>query len=484
MNDKDNLASALIFKYTEQLLVQGMTFILNIVLARLLLPSDYGVLSVLMIFISLSQVFVQSGLNTALVQRPVVDDEDYQTVFWSTIVIALLLYCVVYLATPWIGSFYDIENFSSYLRTLALILFPGAVNSIQIAKLCRTLDFKRLMISSVSAVVFAGFCSVLIALNGGGIWSLVVQQLVNQVSVTIILFFMTRWVPRARFSRERFQKLFSFGSRIMCVNLVETLFGNIRSLVVGKKYDTAVLGYYDRGNQFPDAVVRNINMTLMSVMFPVYSRHQNDKQALKEMVRRTMMMSSFVVWPMMVGLCVVARPFVIAVLTEKWAPCIPYIQILCFSYVFMPIHTANHQAINAMGEGVVSLRLTIVRRVVDVSCILIAAFLFDTPIALAWGAVISMALGSFINAFPNRRLLGYKYSEQVKDILPCVAVSLLMGVAIYPISFFISDMSDLLFTQIAAGIVIYFALAALFRLESFSLIVRLVRQNVSRLRSK
>lgn len=482
MNDKDNLASAIIFKYTEQLLVQGMTFLLNIVLARLLLPSDYGVLSVLLIFISLSQVFVQSGLNTALVQRPDVDDVDYQTVFWATMCIALILYCIVYLVAPWIGSFYYIENFEKYLRILALILFPGAINSIQIAKLSRTMDFKKLMVSSVSAVLFAGFCSVLIALNGGGIWSLVIQQLVNQVSVTIILFFMTRWVPRAMFSRERFQKLFSFGSRIMCVNLVETLFGNIRSLVVGKKYDTAVLGYYDRGNQFPDAFVRNINMTLMSVMFPVYSRHQNDKRALKEMVRRTMMMSSFIVWPMMVGLCVVARPFVIAVLTEKWAPCIPYIQILCFSYVFMPIHTANHQAINAMGEGDVSLRLTIIRRAVDVTCILVAAFFFDTPIALAWGAAISMALGSFINAFPNRRLLDYKYSEQLRDILPCVMVSLLMGVTIYPISLFIYDMSNLLFAQIATGVVIYFALAALFRLEALSLIVRLVRQNVSRLR--
>lgn len=478
------LASALIFKYSEQLLVQGMAFVLNIVLARLLIPSDYGVLSVLMIFISLSQVFVQSGLNTALVQRLDVDDEDYQTVFWATMGIALLIYFIVFFSAPVIGSFYSIDNFPKYLRTLALILFPGAVNSIQVAKLSRAMDFKKLMISSVSAVMLAGFCSVLVAMNGGGIWSLVFQQLANQFSITLILFFITKWVPRIRFSFERFRKLFSFGSKVMCVNLVETLFGNIRSLVVGKKYNTAVLGYYDRGNQFPDAFVRNINMTLMSVMFPVYSRNQSDKAALKEMVRRTMIMSSFIVWPMMVGLCVVARPFVIAVLTEKWEPCIPYVQILCFSYVFMPIHTANHQAINAMGEGGASLKLTIVRRVVDVSCILIATFFFGTPIALAWAAVISMAIGSFINAFPNRRLLDYKYSEQIKDILPCTMIALLMGIAIYPISHLISDMSDLLFTQIISGIVIYFVLAALFRLEALTLTVHLIRQYVSKWKSK
>lgn len=480
MTGTGNITSALIYKYTEQLLVQGMSFVLNIILARLLLPSDYGVLSVLLIFISLSQVFVQSGLNTAVIQRSDVDDEDYQTVFWASIFIAILVYAVVYLAAPFIESFYDIEEFSSYLRILALVLFPGAVNSIQIAKLSRVMDFRRLMISSVSAVLLSGCCSIFLALGGFGIWSLVFQQLINQCTVTVIMFFMTRWIPRFSFSPERFRRLFSFGSRIMCVNLVESLFGNIRTLVVGKKYDTAVLGYYDRGNQFPDAFVKNINMTLMSVMLPVYSRNQDDRVALKEMVRRTMMVSSFIVWPMMVGLCVVARPFTIAILTDKWIPCIPYIQILCFSYVFMPIHTANHQAINAMGEGGISLKLTFVRRVVDVSCIFVAVFLFESPIALAWGAVVSMAVGSFINSFPNRRLLGYRYSEQIRDILPCVFISLLMGALIYPIAFFVTDMSNLLFIQIIAGIVCYFSLAVLFRVKAFSMIMEYARSLVAR----
>lgn len=463
----------LFWKLLERFGTQGIQFIIQIILARLLFPEDYGILALVVIFTNIAQVFVKSGLSTSIIQKKEVDNTDLSSVFYVSLGIASFLYVGLYFASPLVATFYANQTLIPVLRVLALTLFPGAFNSIQNALVARTMRFKRLFYSSVGAGIVSGIIGIYLAYHSFGVWSLVFQQLSNQVIITLILWFTVRWRPSFTFSLERVKILYSFGWKLLVSSLIATVFQDLRSLIIGKVYSPAMVGYYNRGKQFPQLVISNINGSIQSVMLPTLASHQDDPVRVKAMMRRAIVTSSFIVFPMMIGLAVIAEPLVILLLTEKWLPAVPFLQIFCFINALMPIHTANLQAVNAMGRSDIFLKLEIIKKVYGL--IILAVALPFGVYMLALSGVISSVISSFVNAHPNKDLLNYSYGEQFGDVLPSLLLSIVMGGSIYLFNFLSLSPLVTMLLQILTGVIIYPSLAYLFKLECFSYIRETVR---------
>ena len=479
-NEKKSIFSALIWKFSERFGVQLSQFVLQLVLARILDPEHYGVLSMMVIFTTLANVFIQRGFNTALIQNKDVTEEDYSSVFYITLGIAAVLYGILFAAAPLIARFYNMPTLTQPFRVLCLVLFPGALNSIQLAKVSRALDFKKIFRSNVAAILVSGAAGIALALLGGGLWALVVQYLLNVTVACLMMWFTVRWRPRPVCNLQRVKVLFSFGWKLLVSGLIDTLSQELRSLVIGKKYAADTLAYYNRGKQFPQFIINAINTAVQSVMLPAMSANQDDRSKVKTMMRNSIMLSSFIIFPMMAGLAGVAEPLVTLVLTEKWLPCVPYMRIYCFTLAFYPVHTCNLQAINAMGRSDIFLKLEIIKKAMSIGSLCIAVFCFDSPIAIAMTGVFTSLISCFINASPNKKLVGYSYLEQMKDILPSLLIAAVMFGAVLCVELLRLDSLVTMVVQVAVGVVVYIGLAALLRLEPFRFLLNLLKKKLKK----
>ena len=479
-SEKSVVIKSLIFKFLERVGYQGIAFVVQIFLARLLDPTDYGMLTMLTIFISISQVFVQSGLNTALIQRKDVTENDYSSIFYVSLFISIALYIVLFFAAPFIAAFYNMAQLEPVLRVLALVLIPGAFNSIQNAKVAREMRFKELMYCTIGSVVISGAVGITMAFMGMGVWALVGQQLAGRVSICVLLLLIVKWRPKLVLEWHRVNTLFSFGWKLLVSALVDVIFRELQSLVIGKKYDAGMLGYYNRGKQFPDIIINNINGAIQSVMLPALSKHNGDSEKIKSMMRRSIVTSSFLIFPICMGLAVTAEPMVHLVLTDKWLPCVPYLQAYCFVYAFWPIHTANLQALNAQGRSDMFLILEVIKKSYGVGILIVTLVFFDTPLAIVLGQCCTTLLSCFVNASPNKKLLNYGYGEQMHDILPSIAITAVMGGAAYSVMFLKLSAAITLPIQVALGVTVYVLLAKLFKLECFDYILNMFKKILKR----
>lgn len=470
--------SSLIWKLLERGGTQGIQFIIQIFLARLLSPNDYGTIALITVFIALANVFVQSGFNTSLIQKQNVDEKDFSSVFYISLLIAGILYIILFFIAPMIADFYSIQELTNIIRVLSITLFFGALNSIQNAIISRKMAFKNLFYSSLGAIIVSGIIGIILAYKGFGVWTLVYQQLVNQFLICLILWFTVKWRPQLLFSFQRVKDLFSFGGKLLLSALIDTGYREMTNLIVGKIYIPAMLGYYNRGNQFPNLIVSNLNSSIQSVIFPVLVSVQDDKRRIKEIMRRAIVTSSYMVFPAMMGLIVIAEPMIRLILTEKWLPCVPYLRLFCLSYALWPIHTANLQAINAIGRSDIFLKLEIIKKIVGVSIIIITSRY--SPLMMALGTVFGGIIGSFINSYPNKKLLNYSYFEQIKDILPSVVLSVIMGIIAYSVIFL--DLSDsvTIILQIIVGGITYVLLSYIVKLECFMYLLKIIKNRRGR----
>jgi O-antigen/teichoic acid export membrane protein len=465
--DGKKIGKGLLWKLMERFGVQGVQFILQIILARLLNPEHYGALSLMIIFTTIANVLIQNGFNTALIQNKDVQDEDYSSVFWVTLMGAAGIYGILFLCAPLIAAAYKMPDLVWPLRVLALMLFPGAMNSVQLAKVSREMNFKKVFFSNIGGILVSGIVGIIIAYRGGGLWALVAQTLLNIVVVCIVMFATVRWRPRLVLNFKRIGTLFSFGWKLMVSSLIDTLYQDVRSLVIGLKYSSATLGYYNRGKQFPQFLINSVNGAVQSVMLPAMSAEQENKYKVKSIMRNAVMMSAYIIFPIMAGLAGVAEPLVKVLLTDKWLPCVPYLQIYCFSFAFYPVHTSNLQAINAMGRSDIFLKLEIIKKSIGLSALAIAVFCFKSPIAIALTGAITTLLSCFINAAPNRKLIDYSYFEQMRDILPSFGAALGMLAAVLAIGLLPLAPIYLLLIQIPAGIAAYLLISVVFRMRAF-----------------
>lgn len=477
-SNRKKVISGLFWRFAERSGAQTIQFVVQIILARLLTPSDYGLIGLITVFISISLVFAQSGLGQALVQRKNADNADFSTVFYFSLVFSIVIYFVLFLCAPLIADFYVEEQLTRIIRILGITVVIGAVNSVQQAYVQKTMQFKRFFWSTLTGTIISAVVGIAMAYGGFGVWALVGQQISNQAVNTVVLWFTVKWRPERLFSVMKAKQLFSFGWKLLCSSLIDTIYNNLYSLIIGKFYSAEELGYYNRGKQFPMIIMQNINMVIDSVMFPVFTEVQDVKDRLKAMVRRSIVTSTFFIFPVMAGLAAIAEPLTRILLTDKWLSAVPFIQFCCFIYAFWPIHTANLQAVKAVGRSDIFLKLEIIKKFIGV-IILIITIPFGLYAMMA-GQCISTLLSSFINASPNKKLFGYSYREQLADIFPAFVLSLFMCGIVWSVTLFKLNVWLTMIIQIVIGIAVYAAGAKLFKLESLEYLMNIVKERTNR----
>ena len=381
MQRTGNVISNFIWRFAERCGAQLVTFIVSIVLARILAPEDYGTIALVTVFTTILQVFVDSGLGTALIQKKNADDLDFSSVFYFNFVVCLVLYAAMFMAAPVIAKFYGDVTLTPIIRVISLTIVISGVKGIQQAYVSKNMLFKRFFFSTIGGTIFSAFIGIGLAKAGYGVWALVAQQLSNATVDTVILWITVRWRPRKNFSWERLKGLLSFGWKLLVSSLLDTCYNNLRNLIIGKMYSPSDLAFYNQGDKFPKLIVTNINTSIDSVLLPTMSSAQDDRERVKNMTRRAIKTSTYVMAPLMMGLAFCATPIVKLVLTDKWLPCVPFLRIFCITYMFWPVHTANLNAINAMGRSDWFLRLEIIKKIMGMAILLSTMWFRVMPMA-------------------------------------------------------------------------------------------------------
>lgn len=473
-NNKEVIITSLFWRYGERISAQGVQFVVSIILARLLSPKEYGYIGLIIAFIAIGNVFVQSGFGNALIQKADVTEEDFSSVFFVSIFIGIIIFIVMFFLAPVIAKFYGEPILISPIRVLSLMLIFAGINTVQQAYVSRKMIFRKFFFATIIGTIVSAVVGISLAYTGFGIWALVWQQLTNQIVGTMVLWVTVKWRPKASFSVVRINELFSFGGKLLVSSLLDSIYNNMYTFVLGKTYKADIVGYYNRGKNIPNLVITNINSSIQSVLFPALSKEQSDPIRVKQLVRRSIVTSTFLIFPCMAGLGATAKGLTIILLTEKWLPSVPFMQFCCFIYAFWPIHTANLQAISAIGRSDIYLKLEIIKKIIGVVIIVITLPLGIYPMMI--GNCINTVIASFLNAYPNKRLLSYSYIEQMRDILPSFILSVFMMSVILCFNFLNWNPWLTLATQVIVGILIYVFGAKIFKFESFEYIISTSKQ--------
>jgi len=481
-NIKNKTLKGLFWSFFERIGSHLVSFLVSIILARLLMPEEYGIIAIVLVFVNICNVFINSSFSQALVQKKDADDTDFSSVFYFNIVFSVALYAILYFCAPVIARFYEMEVLSPVLRVLGVGLLFSSANSVQKAKVSRDMQFKKFFFSTLGGTLASAAIGIIMAYLGFGVWALVAQNLSNTIINTVILFITIKWRPRLLFSFSKLKVLFSYGWKILVASLISVLYEDFRSLYVGKLYSADDLAFYTRGKQFPHLIVDNINTSISSVLFPVISNKQGDISTVKGMTRRAIKTSAYILTPMLFGLAAVAEPLVLLLLTEKWLPCVPFLQILCINSALMPLQTANLQAINALGRSDISLKLEIVKKIFGFLMVLIFARI--SVIAMTWAGVATGIVALIMNISPNKKLFGYGFIEQMKDILPFWLMSGVMAACVTAVSLLNLPTTIELVVMVLIGAIVYILLSVVFKVESFTYILNTAKPIFSKLKRK
>ena len=478
MDKKQSVITNFIWRLLERGGTYVMNFIVSVVLARLLEPSLYGSIALVTAITAILQVFVDSGMANSLIQKKDTDDLDYSSVFYFNLVFCLLLYLGLFLAAPLIGRIYHDMSLVPVVRVLGLTIVVSGVKNVQQAYVAKTMQFRRFFFATLGGTVFSAAVGITLAYLGYGVWALVFQQLLNVTVNTVILWLTVGWKPKRVFSWQRLGGLISYGWKLLISQLLDTAYLKLYQFIIGLRYSTADLAYYNKGDQFPNLIMENTNASLDSVLLPVLSSEQDDKTRVREMTRRAIRVSTYVLMPLMAGLAVCSEPLVRLLLTEKWLPSVRYMQLFCLYYAFWPLHTANLNAIKATGHSGIFLYLEIIKKVLE-TAVLLVTMRFGV-MAIMLGLLFNGFASVAINAWPNKKLLAYSIPQQFKDTFPALALSLLMGAAILPVTW--TGLPDLvkLIIMVPAGMAVYVGGSVLFKLDSFRYIWEVVLKLLQR----
>lgn len=471
---KDASTSGIIYRFFERLLAHLVNLIVSIVLARILMPEDYGIISLINVFITICNVFVTDGLSSGLIQKKDPDELDFSSIFWVSILLSILLYFVIFFCAPFIADFYENELIRPVLRVVALRIPIAAFSSVQGAYVSKKLLFKKFFWSTLTGTIVSGIVGVIMALLGFGVWALVAQLLLNPFIDTIFLFIFVGWRPHFKFSFKRFKNIFSFGWKVLVSGLIADVYEELRSLIIAKKYSSADLAFYSKGNQFPSILGNNVSTAISSVMFPVFSEAQNDKVLLKKMVRRSMSLATYILCPLLIGFASVAESFVSIVLTDKWLPAVPYMYIFCLFYIFKPIKNINKSSIKALKKSGLDLMINIVEKVIGIA--LIFAFLWSGPFYLALGALITYVVASIMNIVANSILLKYTVFEQLKDIVPSFLLALISCAPSFFFKYLRWNVYLTLVIQVLVPVIIFVGISYIFKIEQFNYILNMIKE--------
>lgn len=471
---KKKTVNGVIWSAIDRFSTQGIQFVFSILIARLLMPSDYGVIAMLGIFLAVSNTFIDSGFGTALVQKANRTETDFSTVFYFNIVVAIILYGLLWLASPYIAAFYNIPMLKDVTRVVALTLIFSALGGIQGAKLSIAINFKTRAIISLISALSTGCLGLYLAYSGYGAWALVFQTVFSSLLNTILLWCFVRWMPSLVFSWQSFRQLFSFGSKLLASALLDTIYNNVYTLIIGKVYSSSSLGLYSRASGLAQYPSSNITGVLQSVTFPVLCSIQNDEERLADAYKRFIRMSAFVVFPLMIGLASVAEPFIRVVLTDKWEGTIYLLQIVCFSMMWYPIHAINLNILQVKGRSDYFLKLEIIKKIQGV-CILCITVPISI-VAMCYGSIVSSLLSLVWNTYYTKRLIGYGFFSQIKDLLHIIIHSLLMGGIVLLVTHFIEVMWIKLFAGILAGGIYYILGAYIMHFDELKEVLAIIKR--------
>ncbi len=480
---RKDVLSSFSWSYAEKFSSQIVGFILSIILARLLAPEDYGKLSLVNIFIAIMSAVTLTGFGSALIQKKDATNVDFSSMLFVSFGISLAAYGVLFLCAPLI-SWLLAEDITAYLRVASLSLVFASVNTVQHAYVIRKMQFYKLFVATMVAAVVSAAVGITMAYNGFGVWALVAQHLSSGVTNTVVFAFISGWKPQLVLSKASVAQTYQFGWKLTVSSVMDAIYRQLRSLCIGKKFSTADLAYYDRGNQYPNLIVNNIDTSIASVLAPALARKQDDLPNLKKMMQRGVKTSSVILFPLLIGLAVCAEPLVLLMLTEKWLPCVPYLQILSFALMLKPIQTANIQGIIAIGRSDIYLKIQTINKLIGIAIIAITVFFFDSVLVIAAGELLSYILFAFVNVYPNVKYIRYSVREQAADILPQMIIAGIMGAAVYAIGQLQLHAALLLVLQIASGAVIYITIMRVCKVEAFMYLWNMLFGFLNRLRKK
>lgn len=474
---KHKTISGILWQLVQKGSTQIIGFVVSIILARLLDPDEFGIVAMTSIFMTVASVVAESGLGTSLVQKKEIDDLDKDTVFHFGFLISTLLYLILFFSAPLIARIYKTVELVPIIRVLAISLFFSSFTSVQSALVLREMDFKKYFYANLYASILSAIVGISMAYMGYGVWALVAQTLVRSFTVVLVIFFFVRWLPHFRFSWDRLKKLYSFGLNLMAANLIGTLFNELRGFLIGVRFRPSDLAFFNRGNSLPGLIYENVNGTISSVLFPAMTKVQDDISSIKNSMRRAMMTSVFILAPILVLLAATSYQVIIILFKEKWAPAIPYMQVIVFYHLFSIVGMANLQALNAIGRSDITFKLEFVKKPILLAILLYTSSI--SPIALSIGTAVYAVIGAAINAAPNKKLINYSYQEQFSDILPQILIALVAGAVAWLIGRVPVNIYLQLLLQLTVGGGSYLCLAKLFRLESFDYSLKTIRKYLS-----
>ena len=475
---KNGVFSGLLWSFGERITAQLVSLLVTIVLARILDPDLYTPVAIVTIFITIANAFVTGGFGNALIQKKDADALDFSTTLLFSFSLSVIFYFILFLCAPLVAYSYDEPILTPVLRVMSLRICVASINSIQHAYVSKQKAFRKFFFSTLGGTIISAIVGIVMAYKGFGVWALVAQYLTNTTIDTIVLFFTSGWKVTFGFSFKRMKSLFSYGWKILVADVIGAVYTEARGMVLSVGFQPVELSYYNQGAKYPGLFIHNVEASMHKVLFQKLADEQDDKAKVKEITRKTIEFTTFILCPVFLGLASCGDAVIRILLTEKWLPCVPYLQVFCCAYALYPLHTANLNAIKAMGRSDIFLKQEIIKKILVT--VLILATMGISPFAIALSEVISGILSLLVNAWPNRKLLGYYYPQLFRDVLPSMLASIAMAVCVWPVSLLgLSDILTLLI-QVPLGVAVYVAISMIFRIDSFTYVLNAAKKLISR----
>ncbi len=471
---KKKTTQGLLWSSVERFSNQGVQFLFSIILARLLTPEDYGIVAMVVIFFAIAQTFVDSGFSNAIVRKKDRTESDLSTCFYFNIFVGLGFYILLFLCSPFIADFYNQPILSPIVKISGLTVLINSLCIVQQAQFTIRIDFKTQAKVTLTSTVISGILGILLAYLGYGVWALVWQGVTGSFVRMILFWILSKWRPRESFSKDSFHYLFGYGSKLLASGLLDTTYNNIYPIVIGKFYSPAQLGNFSRAQGWASLPSSNITGILQRVTFPVLTEMQDDNERLATNYRKLLRLSAFVVFPLMMLLAAVASPLVRVVITAKWDACVSYLQIICFSMMWYPIHAINLNLLQVKGRSDLFLRLEIIKKVVGVSVMCVTIPLGVT--AMCFGMVFTSINALFINTYYTGKLINVGYLTQMKDLLPIILISLLVGACAYASTWLFSTEWIKLFVAVVIGGIMYLILSIFFAKDEYIEVMNVIKR--------
>lgn len=471
---KSKTVKGVVWSSIERFSTQGVQFLIMIIMARLLTPKDYGLIGMLAIFLAVAQSLIDSGFSQALIRKQDRTDVDNSTVFYFNIVVSSALYLILFIAAPFVADFYNQPELTSVMRVVCLGVILNSLAVVQRALLTVRIDFKTQAKASLSAAVISGCIGIVLAYCGFGVWSLVVQQLLNLSVNTLLLWIFSKWRPIAVFSWKSFHELFAFGSKLLASGLLDTLYRNIYPIVIGKLFSASSLGHYTRAQQFSEFPSSNVTGIIQRVTYPILCGIQDETERLEAVYRKFLKLSAFIIFPLMIGMSAVARPFIDIVLGTQWGFCGQLLQIICFAMMWYPIHAINLNLLQVKGRSDLFLRLEIIKKILGITVLCITA-----PfglVVMCYGQIFNSIVALVINTYYTGKLINVGFIRQMKDLLPTILLSLTMFGAILLVNGFIEVNMHRLVIGVLVGIIVYASGSYIFKFKELQTLFSLIKR--------